>query len=459
MSLIHAIDALLPQTQCGKCGHPGCLPYATSIAAGEAINKCPPGGDETIHDLAVLLGVEATPLDSPYPPTPAQVAFIREAECIGCTKCLKACPVDAIVGAAKLMHTVMAAECTGCELCIAPCPVDCIDLNPLPVQPSHEQQRQQAAHYRLRYDAHNARLAREEQRKQAERDARLARSQLSTEAVKTATSVDPVQAAISRIKAQKDPSTDADVILKKLKINASTAQMALKKAEKQLAQRATQQLEDQVKWLKQAAEAAQKALDEALSGSRPSSQAQPTDVSAEIKRAKINAAMARAQLSKAEKAFGQQPTPEQQEQLSMLHGSAAAAAQALANLEDQTPSKTPDALKQAKLGLVSARAAFLSAERNGAPQEELSQLRQMLHQAENALDMAEKASDRPLPEHTRIQKSPVDPLTRTLKTQIAYAKAEVKRLERDRDTSENVLLEVRGRLTELENKLSEHLAS
>ena len=126
---IQAIDALLPQTQCGKCGHPGCKPYAEGIAKGEAINKCPPGGDATIHALAQLLDVPELPLE--LPAVPPQIALIREAECIGCTKCIQACPVDAIVGAAKQMHTVIASECTGCDLCVEPCPVDCIDMIPV----------------------------------------------------------------------------------------------------------------------------------------------------------------------------------------------------------------------------------------------------------------------------------------------------------------------------------------
>lgn len=131
MSLIQRIDALLPQTQCGKCGHPGCKPYAQGIAEGEPINKCPPGGDETIAALAELLKVPVLELDISRGSAPPQVAFIREAECIGCTKCIQACPIDAIVGAAKLMHTVIVDECTGCDLCVAPCPVDCIEMHPL----------------------------------------------------------------------------------------------------------------------------------------------------------------------------------------------------------------------------------------------------------------------------------------------------------------------------------------
>ncbi len=127
------IDALLPQTQCGRCGHPGCLPYARAIAAGEPFNRCPPGGAATIAALAELLGAESRPLDPAHgQEAPRRVAFIREAECIGCTRCLPACPVDAIIGAPRQMHTVIAELCTGCDLCVAPCPVDCIDMIPAP---------------------------------------------------------------------------------------------------------------------------------------------------------------------------------------------------------------------------------------------------------------------------------------------------------------------------------------
>lgn len=130
--IVEQINNVLPQTQCGQCGYPGCRPYAEAIAAGDAINKCPPGGEAGIQALADLLGQEPIPLDETHgeeaPPT---VAFIREAECIGCTKCIQACPVDAIVGAPKLMHTVIADECTGCDLCVEPCPVDCIDMLPV----------------------------------------------------------------------------------------------------------------------------------------------------------------------------------------------------------------------------------------------------------------------------------------------------------------------------------------
>jgi electron transport complex protein RnfB len=134
--LIEAIDRLLPQTQCGQCSYAGCRPYATAIAEGKAdINQCPPGGAPGIRALAELLGREVKPLDPAHGiEKPQVVALIVEEDCIGCTKCIQACPVDAIIGAPKRMHTVIAELCTGCELCLPPCPVDCIDLVPPPVR-------------------------------------------------------------------------------------------------------------------------------------------------------------------------------------------------------------------------------------------------------------------------------------------------------------------------------------
>jgi Na+-translocating ferredoxin:NAD+ oxidoreductase subunit B len=131
-TLSEAIDALLPQTQCAQCGYPGCRPYASAIARGDAdINLCPPGGPSTVKLIANLLGREATPLIRSAKFDGPQVAAIDEGECIGCALCLKACPVDAILGAPRHMHTVLTRLCTGCELCIAPCPVDCITMQPL----------------------------------------------------------------------------------------------------------------------------------------------------------------------------------------------------------------------------------------------------------------------------------------------------------------------------------------
>ncbi|MFC3914421.1 electron transport complex subunit RsxB [Pseudaeromonas sharmana] len=132
--VVEKLDALLPQTQCGQCGYPGCRPYAEAIANGDSINKCVPGGDQTIKRIADLMGVEV-PTEGPAIAPVKKVAFIHEDQCIGCTKCIQACPVDAIVGAAKMMHTVLRDECTGCDLCVDPCPTDCIEMIALPPTP------------------------------------------------------------------------------------------------------------------------------------------------------------------------------------------------------------------------------------------------------------------------------------------------------------------------------------
>ena len=159
---IAQIDALLPQTQCRQCGYPGCRPYAEAIAAGVAgINQCPPGGDEGAHELAALLGVAYAPLDPRFGShKPPAVAVVDETACIGCMLCIEACPVDAIIGAPKLMHTVIAASCTGCELCIAPCPVDCITLLPADIETDKKQRRRAAAEARRRFERKMARLRR-----------------------------------------------------------------------------------------------------------------------------------------------------------------------------------------------------------------------------------------------------------------------------------------------------------
>jgi len=332
MSLIQRIDALLPQTQCGKCGHPGCKPYAEGIASGEAINKCPPGGNETIAALAELLKVPVLELDVTRGSAPAQIAYIREAECIGCTKCIQACPVDAIVGAAKLMHTVIIDECTGCDLCVAPCPVDCIEMRPLPpntVLPvvgglAFTPQARQARtlkrdHARSRFEQRNARLQREEQQKVAERQARQRAAQPAE------ASVDPVQAALERVRAQKAAHADA----------------ALKKA-------------------------------------------------------KIDVAMSRAQLHKSLKAFGHPPTFEQQSQLIVLQQQFEAAEQNLAQLESATPlpaaptvatvSSNDADLKRAKIQLAMRRAELKKAQANEAPAEQIEALERALGEAERQVD-------------------------------------------------------------------------
>lgn len=171
-ALADRLDRLLPQTQCTRCGYPGCRPYAEALADGRAdIDQCPPGGAATAAALAALLGRTPKPVNPAHGAEgPPRVAVIDEAVCIGCAKCLPACPVDAIVGARRQLHTVIAAECSGCELCLPPCPVDCITMvdagpEPLPLPTLHAL----ARHYRDRFRAHEARAA----ARAAQRAARL----------------------------------------------------------------------------------------------------------------------------------------------------------------------------------------------------------------------------------------------------------------------------------------------
>ena len=199
--LAERIDALLPQTQCTKCGYPACRPYAEAIASGEAeINQCPPGGDAAIRGLAGLLGREARPLNPRNGiERPRRVALIDEARCIGCTLCIQACPVDAIVGAAKMMHTVVTELCSGCDLCVPPCPVDCIDMLPASGE--------DAIWDRARADAARERFERRRSRQERERRERAER--LAARALKAKEDPDAekkrviIQAAIERARARR----------------------------------------------------------------------------------------------------------------------------------------------------------------------------------------------------------------------------------------------------------------
>jgi electron transport complex protein RnfB len=200
------IDALLPQTQCGQCGYAGCRPYAEAIADGAAINQCPPGGAAGVRRLAALLGRAVKPLARPeQPPT---VARIDEAACIGCTLCIQACPVDAIIGAARQMHSVVAAWCTGCALCLPPCPTECIDL--LPTAEIADDWRPAADQARARFAFRQFRKARDK----AEKTARLAAAvqaighggepQATAAEKEKAARQAIIQAAIARAKAQRE---------------------------------------------------------------------------------------------------------------------------------------------------------------------------------------------------------------------------------------------------------------
>jgi electron transport complex protein RnfB len=199
---IDTIDAWLPQTQCTQCGYPNCRAYAQALAERHAdINQCPPGGDHTIRGLAVLLGIDSKPMNPSFGRHhPRRTAVIDESRCIGCTLCIQACPVDAIVGAAKQMHTVIEPECTGCELCVSPCPVDCIDLHSAARAKPGSNWRwpdyspAETARARQRTVAHQQRLA----ARQAHRKARQLAQHRHRQKIKQ-----EIQAAVERVRARR----------------------------------------------------------------------------------------------------------------------------------------------------------------------------------------------------------------------------------------------------------------
>jgi electron transport complex protein RnfB len=215
-ALADRIDALLPQTQCTKCGHPGCRPYAEAIADGTAqINRCPPGGAAGIEALAALLGRPPLPLDTTCGlERPLAVAMIDEALCIGCTLCIQACPVDCILGAPRKMHTVIASQCTGCDLCVAHCPTDCIAM--VDVQPPRSWTRADAAAARRRHDErasrHDDLRLRNEQRLAGKAVAKLAefdaRDDLAPDQRARKKAV--VEAAIARARARRTAASARD---------------------------------------------------------------------------------------------------------------------------------------------------------------------------------------------------------------------------------------------------------
>ncbi|MGQ8973955.1 RnfABCDGE type electron transport complex subunit B [Acinetobacter schindleri] len=238
ISLIQSIDALLPQTQCGLCGHrDGCLPYAQSIAEGEEANKCVPGGQPVADALARLLNRPKLSAEPSVWPIQADgrpqrmKAVIREDECIGCTKCISACPVDAIIGSGKLMHTVLTDLCTGCELCIPPCPVDCIDL----VEDTHplmsdEQHVQEQNDLRQRYYAH---IQREEKRR-IDRKGPVVRAEINTELF---AEFSAQSQNVPVIEVVEKPNEDGLIQDAKTTIELAKLRTQIKKLEKQLSVR------------------------------------------------------------------------------------------------------------------------------------------------------------------------------------------------------------------------------
>ncbi len=238
ISLVQSIDALLPQTQCGLCGHrDGCLPYAQSIAEGEDANKCVPGGQPVADALAALLNRSKLPAEESVWPIQADgrpqrmKAIIREDECIGCTKCISACPVDAIIGSGKLMHTVLTDLCTGCELCIPPCPVDCIDLvEDLQPLPTEAQRIAEQDDLRKRYYAH---IQREEKRR-IDRKGPVVRAEINTALfAQFSAQVDQVPV----IEIVKKPADEVITVDAKTTIELAKLRTQIKKLEKQLSVR------------------------------------------------------------------------------------------------------------------------------------------------------------------------------------------------------------------------------
>ncbi|WP_277052048.1 electron transport complex subunit RsxC [Zestomonas thermotolerans] len=397
-----------------------------------------------------LLAATAEELPPPPPALP----------CIRCGECAEVCPVGLLPQQLHFFalgqeHEQLRAhhlfDCIECGACAYVCPSHIPLVQYYRAAKAEirelEQKQLKAEHARLRFEQRQERLRREEQRREAERKARLERA----ERARAQASASPAAEPLARVQAQK-PSLSEEQ--KRLKIAASLAQVALKKAEKQLALHATPELEAQVAELRAAAEEAQRAFEAAQSTEAPPAPAPAQAGEEERKKAKIRAALLRVQLKKLEEAAGATPSAEQQTELQAMHDELASLQPLLESAPP--PSEGLNALKRAKIELASRRAELKKAEQAGAPAEELERLRAALAAAEQALHAAEDASDKPAPQLVRVDKRPVDAPTRALKTELAFARAELRKLERDPQADAAALDAARARLTEAQRRLEEH---
>ncbi|WP_312255365.1 electron transport complex subunit RsxC [Stutzerimonas nitrititolerans] len=389
--------------------------------------------------------------------------------CIRCGECAEVCPASLLPQQLHFFalgqeHEQLKAynlfDCIECGACAYVCP------SSIPLVQYYraakgeiralEQKQQKAEHSRQRFEWRQERLRRAEEQKEADRKARAERAARAKQAqAQTAGQDDPV----APVQAQKAGLSEEQ---KKLKIEASMAQVALKKAEKQLAAHATPELEAQVAELRIAASHAQQALD-AATAAAPSAEATPAPINDEAaKKAKIEAAMLRAQLRKLEKLESRDE--QQQAELTRLQAQLADAEQALASAQQNAPAAPSkpagdEALKKAKIELAMKRAELKKAEKAGADEAELSKLRDGLASAEQALHAAEEKSAKPAPELVRTDKRPIDEQARALKTEVAFARADLRKLERDADSDAALVETARQRLNEAERKLQEHTDS
>ncbi|MFU6988625.1 electron transport complex subunit RsxC [Pseudomonas paraeruginosa] len=414
---------------------------------------------------------------SELPPSPPAMP------CIRCGDCAQVCPASllpqqlhffALGGEHEQLLAHHLFDCIECGACAYVCPSDIPLVQYYRASKAQiREQRQKlrkAEQSRERFEQRQARLTRDEERRaadraeRAEKAARVRAAQAEREAATPVAAADPVQAAIERARARKQAGSGSER-LKRLKIEASMARVALKKAEKQLLSHDTPEQHGLVAELRAAAEAADRALADAQASpprDEPAAPAATFDDEAALKQAKVQAAMARAQLKRSEKAFGDTPSAEQQAILATLRAEVERCEDALARLERSSPRPTEPrddgqaALKRAKIALVGKRAALQKAEQAGVMDSELERLRGELQAAERDLHAAEDACGRPAPDLVRIDKRAVDPRTRELKTELAYARAGLKKLERLANADPAVLDAARARLGAAERALAEH---